>query len=91
MRSVARPSPYGLMARLISWYATGSESSRVASATMRSVSVPTSRTVPAWTASGRSVTSRITSTGLPSDGASSCTPPESVMIKVERFIRYTNG
>ena len=36
-------------------------------------------TVPASTASGRSVRSRITSTGLPNDGASSCTPPESVI------------
>jgi hypothetical protein len=32
-------------------------------------------------ASGRSVVSRITRTGLPSEGASSCTPPESVMIR----------
>ena len=42
------------------------------------LSVPTSSTVPASTASGRSVFSRITSTGLPRLGASSCTPPESV-------------
>ena len=40
--------------------------------------MPTSRTVPARTASGRSVVSRMTSTGLPSDGASSWIPPESV-------------
>jgi len=39
---------------------------------------------------GSSVTSRMTA-GLPSDGASSWTPPESVMINVDRFIRYTNG
>ena len=49
---------------------------------MRSASVPTSRAVPASTPSGRSVVSRITSTGLPSAGASSCTPPLSVSISV---------
>lgn len=38
------------------------------------------RTAPAFTASGRSVTSRITNTGFPSAGASSCRPPESVSI-----------
>ena len=37
-------------------------------------------TVPASTASGRSVFSRMTTTGFPSDGASSCMPPESVRI-----------
>ena len=36
------------------------------------------------TASGRSVVSRSTSTGLPRLGASSCTPPESVSISVPR-------
>jgi hypothetical protein len=50
----------------------------------RSGSVPTSRAVPAETASGRSVVSRITSTGLPRLGASSCTPPLSVRTTVER-------
>ena len=40
--------------------------------------VPTSRAVPASTPSGRSVDSRITSTGLPRLGASSWTPPLSV-------------
>ena len=48
---------------------------RVTHSTIRPVSVPTSRTVPAVTPSGRSVVSRITSTGLPRPGASSCTPP----------------
>ena len=43
--------------------------------TTRSGSVPTNRTVPASTASGRSVTSRVTNTGFPSDGASSWIPP----------------
>ena len=38
-------------------------------------SVPTSWSVPASTASGRSVFSRGTSTGIPRVGASSCTPP----------------
>jgi hypothetical protein len=54
--------------------------------TMRSSSVPTSRTVPASTASGRSVVSRITSTGLPRLGPSSWTPPLSVRMTVARFI-----
>ena len=38
-------------------------------------------TVPAVTASGRSVSRRSTSTGLPRAGASSCSPPESVMTR----------
>lgn len=41
----------------------------------------TSRTVPASTASGRSVTSRLTRMGLAREGPSSWTPPESVMIR----------
>src|ERR1035441_2752774 len=45
-------------------------SSRHASLTIFSSSVPTSLTVPACTASGRSVFSRITSSGLPSEGTS---------------------
>ena len=48
-------------------------------------------TVPASTASGRSVFSRITRIGLPSDGPSSCMPPESVRISAARRIRSTNG
>jgi len=36
--------------------------------------MPTTRATPASAASGRSVASRRTSTGLPRDGASSCTP-----------------
>ena len=43
--------------------------------------VPTIFNVPAATPSGLSVTSLKTSTGLPKEGASSCTPPESVKIK----------
>ena len=43
----------------------------LASATNAAVSVPTSFTVTASTASGRSVVSRVTSTGFPSDGVSS--------------------
>src|SRR3981189_2099430 len=46
---------------------------------MRSREVPTSMTVPASTASGSSVVSRMTRTGLPNDGASSFDPPEPVM------------
>ena len=45
-------------------------------------SVPTSGPPPASTPSGRSVTSRSTSTGLPSAGASSWMPPESVRTSV---------
>jgi tRNA(Met) cytidine acetyltransferase len=45
----------------------------------------------ASSASGRSVLSRMTSTGLPSEGASSWMPPLSVRTTVESFIRCTNG
>ena len=54
-------------------------------------SVPTSRATPNAIASGRSVSSRITSTGLPSAGASSWMPPESVRITVAWSSRVTNG
>ena len=40
---------------------------------------------------GRSVVSRATSTGLPSDGASSWMPPESVITRCERFSRRANS
>ena len=72
-------------------YASPSVSRAVVSATMRSSSVPIRRTVPAVTASGRSVFSRITSTGLPSDGASSWTPPESVSTTSARSIIRVNS
>src|SRR5699024_5621089 len=45
------------------------------------VFVPTMCTVPAATPAGLSLTPLSTSTGLPNEGASSCTPPESVKIK----------
>ena len=45
--------------------------------------------VPAATPSGRSVVSRITRTGLPSDGASSWTPPESVSTSRQRDMSAT--
>ena len=48
---------------------------------MAAALAPTNLTVPASTASGRSVTSRMTRTGLPSEGASSWMPPESVRMK----------
>ena len=51
------------------------------SAKIASGSVPTSRRVPAARPSVRSVVSRVTSTGLPSDGASSWMPPESVITR----------
>ena len=50
-----------------------------ASRTISSFSTPASFAVPAAMASGRSVSRRMTRTGLPSAGASSCNPPESVM------------
>ena len=53
--------------------------------------VPTSLAVPAATASGRSVVSRMTNTGLPRLGASSWMPPESVRISVDFSMRATNG
>ena len=54
-------------------------------------SAPTSLAVPAAMPSGRSVVSRITSTGLPRLGASSCTPPESVSAKRQAANRATNS
>ena len=51
---------------------------------MVSSSVPASFNVPASIPSGRSVVSRRTITGFPSDGASSWIPPESVKIICER-------
>ena len=62
---------------------------RMASLTIRCGSVPTRRAVPASTPSGRSVVVRITSTGLPNAGASSCTPPESVSTMSARDSRST--
>ena len=53
---------------------SGESSSAVAAVTMRSGSVPTNWTVPASTASGRSVLFRRTRIGFPSDGPSSWTP-----------------
>jgi hypothetical protein len=53
--------------------------------------VPTSRAVPARTASGRSVLSRMTSTGLPSAGPSSCRPPLSVSSRWALAISQTKG
>jgi hypothetical protein len=52
-------------------------------------SVPTSSSWLLPSASGRSVTLRIASTGLPSAGPSSCSPPLSVRIRVERTISRT--
>ena len=65
-------------------YAVRLCSSRAAARTMRRGSVPTSSPPPASSSSGRSVVSRSTSTGLPSAGASSCKPPESVRIRQDR-------
>ena len=52
--------------------------------------MPISFTVPETTASGRSVFSRITSTGLPRLGASSWTPPESVRTMFARLSARVN-
>ena len=54
-------------------------------------SVPTRRSVPAARPSVRSVVSRVTSTGLPSDGASSWMPPESVITRWARPSRRAEG
>ena len=59
--------------------------------TIRRRDVPTSRAVPAAMPSGRSVVSRSTSTGLPSDGASSWMPPESVRTRWQRRSRSTSS
>ncbi len=58
-----------------------------ASVKILSGSVPTSRSVPSSTPSPRSVSSRVTSTGLSSDGASSWMPPESVITRSQRRSR----
>ena len=58
---------------------------------MRSGSVPTRATAPAATPSGRSVTWRVTSTGTPSVGPSSWTPPESVIASLARVSRPMNS
>ena len=87
MRCAAFPSPYGLAIVAIVRYAEESFSKCWVSEIILSVSVPTSFAVPARIASGRSVVVRNTSTGLPSEGASYCTPPESVKIKYDLFIK----
>src|SRR5947209_14925131 len=71
IRSAARPSPYGFDAWAMRAYSERSASSRRVSSTMSAYSAPTSRNVPASSPSGRSVSRRMTSTGLPSVGASS--------------------
>ena len=55
--------------------------------TIKEVSAPTSLDVPASIPSGLSVVSLITNTGFPNEGASSCTPPESVKIICVCFIK----
>src|SRR6267154_1680479 len=67
--------------RLIRECASGSSSSTDISSKRRCSSVATSLAKPSSIASGRSVVSRVTSTGLPKDGASSWIPPESVTTK----------
>ena len=91
LRAAAVPSPYGFSAVAIAACEFASRSSVVTSATIVSSSVPTSRTVPAATASGRSVVSRMTSTGVPRLGASSCTPPESERITCASAMSRANS
>ena len=91
IRSAACPSPYGFGAWLILAYALASVSRRWPSAKIRSGSVPTSSSVPASMPSERSVCSRVTSTGLPSAGASSWMPPESVITRSQRPSSFANG
>ncbi len=52
---------------------------------------PVSFAIPPFTASGLSVTSRITRTGFPKDGASSCIPPESVIINFDFPISFSKS
>ncbi len=63
----------------------------VAAATMAAGSRLVSRARPQATPSGRSVVSRITTTGVPSAMASSCTPPLSVSTRAARSIRVTKA
>ena len=67
MRLLARPSPYGLEASDIFLYSVSLSRRFCTSATILSLSVPTSFTVPYSTASGRSVVLLKTRTGLPRD------------------------
>jgi hypothetical protein len=83
MRSPALPSPYGL---LVAPRPAG-PAAPAAAATIRPGSVPTSRATPPPLPSGRSVTSRSTSTGVPKLGASSWMPPESVMASAAGAVR----
>src|SRR3990172_9427986 len=55
--------------------------------TIFALSVPTRNALPARIPSGRSVVSRMTNTGLPRDGASSCTPPESETDLLQAFVK----
>ena len=90
MRSPARPSPKGFAACAICVFLF-SASHWAAVSTINFLDVPTSFAHPDSIASGRSVTSRSTRTGVPTLGASSCTPPESLRIKSARRIRCTNS
>src|SRR5688572_13786218 len=81
IRTAAFPSPYGLAPLVICCRSVPVKSADP-SCTILSWSVPTSCAMPARTPSGRSVTSRITRTGVPNVGASSWIPPESVSANV---------
>ena len=87
----ALPSPNGFAGRAIASYASRSSSRWDAAAWTSSGSVPTRRATPASIASGRSVVSRRTRTGFPSDGASSWRPPESVRTGIAARHRRDEG
>src|SRR6185503_2443864 len=87
MRSAARPShSSGRRPRLPSPRRT-----RATAAAIRAGSVPASALVPSSTVSGRSVFSRQVTHGTPSAVVSSCSPPESVRVKVASFQRLRNS
>ena len=92
IRRAAWPSPYGLLPRR--HRPIGRRVAQEPRAFLRRYdpgSWPRSLATPSSIASGRSLSFLSTRTGLPSAGASSCTPPESVSTKAARFIAETNG
>ena len=84
--SAAYPSPYGFVAFAIFLYSDSSFKRRFISLNIPSSSRPISLAVPASTPSGLSVSLLTTKTGFPRVGASSCTPPESVIIRYDFFL-----
>ena len=87
MRRDANPSPYGFEITLLVRLTLLADRNLLTPSRITLLLVPTKVTVPAETASGLSVVSRVTRTALPSEGASSWIPPESVIIRSQRLIR----